>query len=227
MGREEINKCSNVWQRQPLVNKGYTKQVGLIWGTASVSCAQAYKLGNFGDHSAHWVRQWPRNSLPQKIVHSAHWFWIITSLEKYFGKFNSRAFCLFVSATTGLNVIFLISIFFTIWLIHRALRSNSVTTRMIVWKFQRDFCLLQTQLMFFLQWAVVCWLAHIKQSLWPKVFQKLKCLQRHVHFLKKPEDLLLLGQERGEMISMNTFWRFAVPMKEKKTYLPLICFLIK
>lgn len=60
MGWEEINKRSNIWQRQLLVNKGYMKQVGLICETARESRAQAYKFGSLGARSAHWVRRGPR-----------------------------------------------------------------------------------------------------------------------------------------------------------------------
>lgn len=115
MGREEINKCSNIWQRQPLVNKGYTKQVGLICETARESCAQAYKLGSLGAQSAHWVRQGPKELTTQGIVHSVHWFWIINSPEKYFGKFYSKCFW-FVFCNTFSNVVFLISLTLLRWL---------------------------------------------------------------------------------------------------------------
>lgn len=108
----------------------YTKQVGLIWGPAGESCARGYKLGSFGAPSAHWVRESSGNSQPQKIVHAVHWFWIITSLEKYFGE--CFIVCFFPPHNHYYNRIFLS-------ITDRALRSS----RVMIWlclSLQRDLC---------------------------------------------------------------------------------------
>lgn len=89
-------------------------------------------------------------------------------------------------------------------LVPLASQSNNIYIRIIAWSQQCYYCLNHPYLVLFPQWAVVCWLAHIKQSLWHKVFQELKWLQKPARSSKKPEDFLLRCPEIGIMFSMNT-----------------------
>lgn len=56
----------------------------------------------------------------------------------------------------------------------------------------------------FFQWVVVCWLAHFKQSLWPKVFPQQNRFQRLVYFSRKLEAFLYPHLQVCAMFSMNS-----------------------